>query len=130
MYSSATVWYSDSVMSAGVLVTGGVSGVFGALSSGVMPVRTELFEKRRRVVIGIESWGARRRRIGVAEMLGRVVRPTRVVCTLRQAMRASLEAFERAMVGELDGCPVKGWVDWDKMTRREARRIPPRDSRN
>jgi hypothetical protein len=35
-------------------------------------------------------------------MLGRVVRATRAVCRPRDAIRTSLEALERAMVGSLN----------------------------
>jgi hypothetical protein len=120
MYSSATVWYSDSVMSAGVLVTGGVSGVFGALSSGVIPLRTELFEKRRRVVIETGSCSAGRRRIGVAEMLGRAVCATVVVRTPRPAMRASLEAVERAMVTVSDRQTRSELTGIEKLVEKDA----------
>jgi hypothetical protein len=107
MYRSATGWYSFSLMSAAVLVTGGVSTFFGALSSGVMPLRQAVLEMKRWVG---GTLGAGCSITGAAAMLGSVVRATRAVCRPRKAIRASLEALERAMVWSLALSKRVGWL--------------------
>lgn len=87
-------------------MTVGVSVSLGALSSGVMPLRAELLEMKRRVVRGYKSRGAVWTREGVAKTLGSAARATREVCKLRQATRASLEALERVMAGGRIGVRV------------------------
>jgi len=98
MNSSATAWYSASVMTAGVRTTSGISTFLGGSLSGVMP-RQEVDVVKGRGVVGMKVGRNRGSLAGPRP----AIPMARVAWRAREADRAVLSRCWRAIMGRI-GC--------------------------